>query len=378
MLYTIALAFFLFVSICCFFWLLFLGSLKTPLSRNLNIFLKYLIIGICLLFIVIVLVEIKPWFDEYVAIGLTPSWAPVFLSADPASYLKCSLGDDFSIAYLYSVYGPCLFLKLFSHSFLLIFIFFLSSFLALSVYFVGKYKIVGWYFLSLLILNPWVLIQFTIPNKEIFMILSLYSFLASQIQNNRFLLSLSILFSMFSKVEFFVTYIGFLMVRRLNPRVRGWILLVLVFGASVFYKYIPGMSDKSGDLTKYQTNAEFGFTNYLNSLCQDYFLFAVAAIPRIFLNIFEKTKGYVFSGNPITDEISFVIDVSSEWIFFLALALALLKKKILNLKDDRSFLFWLFLVFVATVPFPVFRYILPIYVIIISFVLDKSLELERG
>ncbi|MEC7276598.1 MAG: hypothetical protein VXV96_09780 [Bdellovibrionota bacterium] len=142
----------------------------------------------------------------------------------------------------------------------------------------------------------------------------------------------------------------------------------------MLYKYIPGMSDKSEDLFKYQDDAPFGFTAFLSRLCEDFYLFVLVIIPRIFLNIFEKTKGYIFSGNEVTDNISFIIDVSSEWIFFTALIIAVYKKKILGLEDDRSLLFWLFVISVVTVPFPIFRYILPAYVLLISFVLDEGEE----
>lgn len=371
------LIFFTILPICCFALYFALISQKFKKLRGSYRFFGPFLGIIFFVFTFFVFTEVRPWFDEFYKTVGQINWFPLFSSADPVPYLKCSIKTNPTFAYLYSIFGPCVFLRIFRPNYSLIYLFFVSSFVLLSYLLIRLRGLRGWYFISLLLLTPWVIIQFTLPNKEIFIILSMMNFLIYRKKKDKFTYSLSILFAAFSRIEYIILYLMFLALRKFSLKMRYYFIGALITGISVFYKYIPGMSDKSEDLFKYQGDAPFGFTAFLNRLCEDFYLFVLVIIPRIFLNIFEKTKGYIFSGNEVGDNISFVIDVSSEWIFFTALIIAVYKRKVFRLEDDRSLLFWLFVISVVTVPFPIFRYILPAYVLLISFVLDDVEEIKE-
>lgn len=351
-------------------WLGFREKLSIDKKTN------YLIFGITvaayLVFIGMNFYEVKPWFDYFVKIRTFPDWAPAFSSADPASFFECSLSYRLHLRGYLSVYGPCAILTLFSHSFPLIQLFLGGSIIGLAFYYIKNRKNGEGAFLFLLILfNPFLLVQFSMPNKEVFIILSLVSYLCYRLEKWKPLIIMSLVFAFFSRIEFLMIFIFFLLLStRLEKTWRKYFLAGLIFITTVFYNFIPGMKDKTLEVSKFSSEAKFGFTALLSKLCEEYFLFPLAAIPRAFLNIFEKTKGYVFSGNEINDPIGFSIDVLSEWIFFVALILAVWRKRIFILEDDRVFLFWIFLISVVTVPFPVHRYILPSYVLLISLLLN--------
>lgn len=333
---------------------------------------KFVLPTIITVFLILTYIEIRPWFLEYILNKSEPLWRITFSSADAFAYINCSNKEEFTLFYL-NVYGPCFLLKFLRNSFELVLLFLYGGLGFVQYLFFKEKKNYSWITLFFLLTNPWILVQFTMANKEVFMILTLLSFVVSTYKSKNWVIHiLSLIFCFFSKVEFVALYIGFLITRKIPLKLRYGILILIILGLSIFYPQIPGMEEKTHILVKDQVNSKFGFTNFLNQLALEKYLFPLVIIPRIALTIFEKTKGYVFSNNPIEDYISFVIDVGSEWIFFFALLMAFKKRTIFNLRDDRSYLFWLFLIFVATVPFPVFRYILPSYVLLVSFITDRD------
>ncbi len=359
----------IFFSFLCFLWGCGIYSLlaTTTFAEKLQAKAKYILGFIFLGIYVISFVEVKSWHEAFVSTGSRPEWTPLISGADLYYYLYYSINSEFKEVPL-NVYGPSFYLKFFANSFLFSSLFLLGCELALLKEWLKTEKKKFWLFLFLALTNPWILIQFTSVSKEIFILLALFSFLIFRENKKKTVLMASIVFAFFSRAEFFIAYTGFLFVRRIKFVDRKWQLLGLILLVTAFYNSIPGILTKMEVLEMHHPTAKFGVTHFLSKMCTEYFLFPLTIVPRVFLTIFEKTKGFIFSGNEIESYLSFIIDVSSEWIFFLTLIIALFKKKIYDLKKDNSYFFWIFIIMVSTVPFPVFRYIVPIYIIMLTMI----------
>ena len=196
-------------------------------------------------------------------------------------------------------------------------------------------------FVVVFLVNPSIMGQFFAINKEIMIIISLL-FMVVFIHSGRTRhMILSIVVATFSKPEFLILIMLFLGLRKLRRGIRPFILISMITLISLFYSDLPNMESHT-DLLMIGQNAEsLGVTVALQDLATQYYLYFSIILPRLLLAIYSGDFLYA----------SF---------FMIALISVVLKKKF-QLVDDIVFLIYLFLIMVSVVPFPHYRYILPIY-----------------
>ncbi|MBC7490147.1 MAG: hypothetical protein H7240_09545 [Glaciimonas sp.] len=196
-------------------------------------------------------------------------------------------------------------------------------------------------FAVLFLANPSMTGQFFAINKEILIIISLL-FVVIYVHSGRTKhIIAAIAIAVFSKPEFLVLIMFFLVSRGLRSGRRPFILLAMITMISLFYSDLPNMDSYAEVLLRGQTAESLGITVLLQELAAQYHLYFIVVVPRLLLTIYSG--GVLFAS-----------------IFILALMPVILKKK-LQLADDIVFLLCLYLIMVSIVPFPHYRYILPIY-----------------
>lgn len=294
-----------------------------------------------------------------------------FIPSDAMYYARMasdfSMGEILDFGY-YNILGPVSLIKLMRLNFDLIFLTYVMGFV-IALRELGCHAgIRPGMFGFLLLANPLVLINLVSPNKEISAVLAVL-FIIVYINSGRFShASAGIGFAIISKLEFLTLLLCFLGVRKFLPRKRAIILLLLSVLASYFYGLISEVGGRDQILMQGQVEESFGLLVTLHDLGREYYLFMLIAIPRVVIGVMEGTivllRGY--SGDLIL-----MVPIAWSGIMFVAVSLSVVRKKTLRLGDDAVFLFFLLILLVSLVPFPQHRYLLPIYPLLLYFMLRR-------
>jgi hypothetical protein len=197
------------------------------------------------------------------------------------------------------------------------------------------------WFVALFLINPSVMGQFFVINKEVLMILSLL-YMQCYVYSERYMhIALALILAAFAKPEFLALLIMFIGLRKIKPELRMYILIGLITIITIFYRNMPNMIGYNNVLLDGQTSESLGITVALQDLATNYYLYFIIIFPRLLLVVYSG--GFVYA------------------TFFLIAILYAIAKQRLKQSDDMVFLFCLYLIMVSVVPFPQFRYILPLY-----------------
>jgi hypothetical protein len=200
--------------------------------------------------------------------------------------------------------------------------------------------------------NLTVMDQFLVINKEITTMISLLFIVVFINSGKAKHLIFAITIALFSKIEFLLLIIIFLMLRRFDSKKRITILVAAIISISIFYSVLPNRESYSTILLLGQTNESLGFTVFLEDLASQYMLFSIVLVPRLLLVLYA---GGILYASP----------------YAIALLVAILKKKLM-VENDLVFLLFLYLLMVLIIPFPHFRYLLPTYPLLLIIVLQPS------
>jgi hypothetical protein len=303
---------------------------------------------------------IKPWLMSFDTFGAEDA-----ISISPAdTFTYWSHASDPLILVPYNLIGPVSVIKVFNGNFDLIFLFYILLFLfALK----SIYKYIGlnpFQFATFMFINPLIMFQFFAPNKEILIIISMLFIIIYIYSNKKIHLFLSLILAAFTKPEFFVLVLFFILIRNLNNKLRPIILIGMILFFTLFYSVLPNMESQSEVLLRGQTNASLGVTVFLQNLAVKYYLYPIVIVPRIFLTMFESSTFFI---------------IISGIFFLLSLIKVFSKSRLsLNLNNDIYFIGCIFLIMVSIVPFPHHRYILPIYPLLLIFLLQPNLKNKKN
>ena len=313
---------------------------------------SFLLLGlVCLL---LYLFLMRPWLMTFDSIGIDES-----ISISPAdTYTYWTHASDPLILVPYNLIGPVALIMFFNGSFDLIFLFYIFLFLFVLI---RIYKYLGinpFLFSTLMLINPLIMFQFFAPNKEILIIISMLFIVVYIFSKKNFYLFCSLILSALSKPEFLVLVLFFLIVRKFNKQLRPYILLSMIIVLAIVYSNLPNMESQSEILLRGQTNSSLGITVLLQDLASKYYLYPIVIFPRIFLTLFESSTIFI---------------LLSGICFFIAFIKVISKLGFrLNLDNDVFFIGYLFIIMVSIVPFPHHRYILPLYPLLLIFLLRPN------
>ena len=297
----------------------------------------------------------RPWLTTFDSIGIDES-----ISIAPAdTFTYWSHSSDPLILVPYNLFGPVALIMIFGGNFDFIFLFYIFLFL-IVLFRIRKYLNIDPYlFASLMLVNPVIMFQFFAPNKEFLIIMSMLFIVVYIYSQKNIHLFFSLILAAFSKPEFLLLLLFFLIVRKFNKKLRPYILLLMIFILTVLYSNLPNMESQSEILLRGQTNSSLGITLLLQDLANKYFLYPLVIFPRIFLTLFESNTIFIlFSGI----------------FFFFAIIKVIIKSGFrLNLDNDIFFIAYLFIIMVSIVPFPHHRYILPLYPLLLIYLLRPNL-----
>ena len=249
--------------------------------------------------------------------------------------------------------GPVSLIKLLDANFDLAFLFnfVLFCFVLRELYRYAVVRVLP--FTVLFLANLSMMGQFFTINKEIYIIISLL-FVIIYVHSSRTKhLIWAIVTAVFSKPEFLVLIIFFLVSRRLLIKRRPFILIALIVVTSLFYSGLPNMDSYTNTLLIGQTAESLGISVLLHELADQYYLYFIVILPRLLLTIISGGALYA--------------------TFFMLAFIAVILKKKLQLADDLVFLLCLFLIMVSIVPFPHYRYILPTYPLLLILAMRKKI-----
>jgi hypothetical protein len=311
-----------------------------------------LILGFVCLFLYFFLM--RPWLLSFDSIGIDES-----ISISPAdTYTYWSHSTDPLLLVPYNLIGPVALIMLFNGNFDLIFLLYILLFVFASFRIYKYLAINPFLFITLMFINPLIMFQFFAPNKEILIIISMLLIVVYIFSKKKFHLFCSLILAAFSKPEFLILILFFLVVRKFNRRLRPYILLSIILMLTLIYSKLPNMESQSEILLRGQTNSSLGITVLLQDIASKYHLYPIVILPRIFLTLFESSTIFIlFSGI----------------CFFIAFIKVFAKLGFkLNLDNDIFFIAYLFIIMVSIVPFPHHRYILPLYPLLLIFLLQPS------
>jgi hypothetical protein len=297
----------------------------------------------------------RPWLMTFDSLGIDES-----ISISPAdTYTYWMHASDPFLLVPYNLMGPVALIMLFNGSFDLIFLFYLFLFLFVLI---RIYKYLGinpFLFATLMLINPLIMFQFFAPNKEILIIISMLFIVVYIFSKKNFHLFCSLILSALSKPEFLVLVLFFLIARKLNKKLRPYILLTMIFALTLVYANLPNMESQSEILLRGQTSTSLGITVLLQDVASKYYLYPIVIFPRIFLTLFESSTIFI---------------LLSGICFFITFIKVISKLGFrLNLDDDIFFIGYLFIIMVSIVPFPHHRYILPLYPLLLIFLLRRNM-----
>lgn len=310
--------------------------------------------------------DVRPWFQR-LSFGYPPT--SVMLPADPHVYWRfsnfLSLGDLAT-----NVFGPTLLLKLFGSNVDLAFLFnVFVSLWAIAIFSKGlgrSFFVVG----SLLFANPLILSQIFYPNKELYMFISSLFFLGYIQTNKKLHLLLGILLLPFTKTEYILIIVLWLISRYFPKKISLLALVGMILCLSAFYNFIPGISGKLTVLSASESFGELGLTAKLQYLSANYHLFFAVIIPKILSSMVSGVVDFIRYPDSFTK--GFTTVISSVVMTAMAFAV-LLKTKLRSVSDEQIFL-GLWFIAVATVPFSLHRYLFPCYPFLYSILLKVKHE----
>ena len=228
-------------------------------------------------------------------------------------------------------------------------------------------------FMVLLLINPLIMCQLFAANKEIFIITSLLFMLSYIYSGKKRYLLAALIIAGFSKAEFLFLIVCFLPGRRLSSSLRIFSLITVVVITSIIYPNLPLMVSRGEILLRGQNVSSLGVTVMLQQLAMNDYLYALGVIPKLLLSIFEgmngiTAKSFIFSGQ---------LFVFLSGVCFFIVMMVIFFKARFKIISDEVFLLCLFLLMVATVPFPHHRYILPIYPYLVFIALRPKYLMKR-
>ena len=284
------------------------------------------------------LVEVRPYVMSFATDGNNQESR--LIAADTYTYwYHASETPFFSLPI--NLIGPVSLLKLFNLNFDLAFYFILVSLCLVSreLYRYTEVRVLP--FAVLTFANPSIIGQIFVINKEIMIIISLlFVFVYVNSGSNKHIIA-ALAFTLFSKPEFLVLIIFFLVSRRLPISWRLYCLITIITLISLFYSDVPNMDSYATVLFFGQTYQSIGITVFLHELSSEYNLFFSVIVPRLVIIIYSG--GILYAT-----------------LFFIALIQLFLKRK-WKLSNDIIYLLCLFFIMISIVPFPHYRYILPAY-----------------
>ena len=251
----------------------------------------------------------------------------------------------------YNLLGPVLLIKLTGGNFdLILLLNFILFYIAVRGLFLNL-KIPPVKYAIFVLANPLILFQFLSPNKEFMIIICLLYLVLYSFSGKLFYLFLSILVACFTKPPFFLLVIAFLCIRKIKYPFRPFIYFFIMVFISLLYAYLPYMQELELVLVDGQTEDSLGFTILMQKLASEYYLFFVVIVPRLILLIGEGAVSQEY----------FIL--TSGLCFFVALIFLTIKG--FHKINDLTLLLFLFCVLVAISPFPMHRYILPMYPLLV-------------
>lgn len=218
-------------------------------------------------------------------------------------------------------------------------------------------------FFIALVINPLMLSSLTSINKEVLSVCALLVTLAYSFGGRRRHLWLSILLSLLVRQELTVLIIGYAIGRKVKSKwKRIWMLVGAVLALSAL---LPVYDTSTVDiLNANQTDNSVGISVFLSDLTSNY-LYFIAVIPRIILNLFGDIKT-LFGGG---DDDLYGYSAWSGIAFFIACIYA---KKRFYMVNDPFFLMVSYAILFATPSFIHHRYFFPVYVVLLALVFYKK------
>lgn len=297
----------------------------------------------------------RPWlrglFDN---IGYPPF--PNFFSADPYVYWKFG-----ALAHLneipLNIFGPTYFFKFLGGQFELIF----AVNLALIIYSIVMFsKAIGRnaaLMLLMILANPIIFSQVFFVNKELYMLCAGFILLAGEMLNLNHLRIFSLLLLVFTKLEFIVMILFWMILKRLKLKFQIFIIAAIVILVSLLYDKLPGMANKTTVLIANQNGQSMGLNLYLQELAEKQHLYLLVILPRTILNVLTgfydsvRTSGFQISG---------LAGIVSSVVMSLLLLIATYRGFKERVRSEHIFII-LWFILSATIPFVLHRYLIPIY-----------------
>ena len=199
--------------------------------------------------------------------------------------------------------------------------------------------------------NPLLLIQFLAPNKEFMIMICLLYLVLFSCSGKLLYLFLSLGLAFFTKPAFFMLVIAFLCIRLVAYQFRPFIFFFILIFLSLIYPYLPFMPQLELVLLAGQTEDSLGLTILMQDLASHYYLFFAVIVPRLVLMIGEGV---------VSQEYLLLV---SGMFFFVAFIILIIRGA--HKINDLTLLLFLFCVLVALSPFPMHRYILPMYPLLV-------------
>jgi hypothetical protein len=294
--------------------------------------------------------DIRPWLLSFT--GGEPTGGPNFTAADTYAYWLAATSELPWYLIPVNLIGPTSLMRLLDANFDLVVLFYVILF-GLALRGLKQFATISILPFSVFFLaNLTVMDQFLVINKEITTMISLLFIVVFINSGKAKHLIFAITIALFSKIEFLLLIIIFLMLRRFDSKKRITILVAAIISISIFYSVLPNRESYSTILLLGQTNESLGFTVFLEDLASQYMLFSIVLVPRLLLVLYA---GGILYASP----------------YAIALLVAILKKKLM-VENDLVFLLFLYLLMVLIIPFPHFRYLLPTYPLLLIIVLQPS------
>lgn len=313
----------------------------------------FIILGLILIFLYLIIM--RPWLMSFDNAGVVES-----IDISPAdTYTYWLHSSDPLILVPYNLIGPVMIIMFFNSNFDMVFIVYIIIFIYIILKLKKYLGINPFLFTSLMLFNPLIMFQFYAPNKEFLIITSMLLLVIYIYSKKNIFLFLLLVSASFSKPEFLLLILFFLVVRKFNKKLRPYVIISMLVFLTFFYSILPNMEAHSEILLRGQTNASKGVTILLQNLASNFYLYPLIIIPRILLTIFESSTIYI----------------SISGLCFFIVIFKLFTNRLIQFKldDDVFFISFLFIIMVSIVPFPQHRYILPLYPIFLIILLKSKL-----
>jgi|GEM_PF-1155525 len=273
-----------------------------------------------------------------------------------------------------NTFGPLFLLRITQENFVVIFCINLFLFIQSYKVIVDNYNVKARLFVALIIINPLFIPALTTLNKEIFGIGAMAYYLGFLRNNNTKYFFISILLGLITRWQMVFILIFFHMFKLLIEKFkvgRGKAVFYFILLLSLTFPLLLADFTNVGDLNtlERQQDTAGGAISFFNRLQQNY-LYIVAAIPKIFFNLFGnifRVFGMIVrpSQADFNDIYNNVFMLGYQLVMFFITLFFLFFKKI-SLRDDLTLLCCIYLIVFSLGPMIQYRYIFPLYIVIIT------------